>query len=148
MSDREEVLRIHALLQNGKHPSQQRLESFNSISFADVALDWDAMGAIKAHVTVVVDEGVLRIPDVWIHRDQAGKVGVSFPGVSFRIATYEGYTLSEEAKTVCDNLADELLPKARPMGALGVNEMRVPQSALRSARSRARRHHFEWRRES
>ncbi len=63
VSDREEVLRIHALFQNGKHPSQQRLESFHSISFADVDLDWDGMGAVLAYVTVVVDEGVRRIPD-------------------------------------------------------------------------------------
>jgi hypothetical protein len=54
----EKVLGIHALFQNGKHPSQQRLESFNSVSFADVDLDWDGMGALEAYVTVVADEGV------------------------------------------------------------------------------------------
>jgi hypothetical protein len=105
------VLDKYQSLAEGRHLDQVKVGSVNSIRFTDIKLAEDGLGA-KA--TLFIDD--LKIPNVSISRDEAGTAKFSLPGISFRIITFRGYFLPLNVETAIRQLADQILPQAKPLG--------------------------------
>ena len=101
----------HKALATGAHPDQVKVGPVNSIRFADIELAEDGLGA-KA--TLHLDG--IEIRHVSISRDEAGTAKFSLPAISFRIKTYRGYFLPLNVEKAIRQLADQILPLAKPLG--------------------------------
>jgi hypothetical protein len=109
--ERLSVLDKHQSLAEGTHPDQIKVGLVNSIRFTNIKLSEDGLGA-KA--TLFLDD--LKIRNVTISRDEAGTAKFSLPGISFRLITYRAWFLPENVEAAILQLADQILPPAKPLG--------------------------------
>ena len=109
--DRLLVLSKHHSLAEGTHPDQIRVGPVNSINFTDIKLAEDGLGA-KA--TLFLDD--LEIWHVSISRDEAGAAKIMLPVLPFRVRTYRTYFLPVNVEVAIRQLADQILPPAKPLG--------------------------------
>jgi hypothetical protein len=109
--ERLSVLNRHQSLAAGAHPDQVKVGLVNSIRFTYIKLAEDGLGA-KA--TLLLDD--LEIRNVSVSRDEAGSSKFSLPGMSFRVMTYPVWILPGNVETAIRQLADQILPPAKPLG--------------------------------
>jgi hypothetical protein len=105
------VLNRHQALAVGTHQDQVKVGSVNTIRLTKIKLAEDGLGA---KVTLLLDD--LKIQNVSIFRDEAGTAQFSLPGISFRVMTYRAWFLPENVEAAIRQLADQVLPPAKPLG--------------------------------
>ena len=109
--ERHFVLDKHQSLAEGTHSGQVRFGAVQTIHFTDIQLAEDGL---SAKTTLFLDD--FAIPHVSISRDEAGTAKFALPGISFRVMTYRGYFLPLKVEVAIRQLADQMLPVAKPLG--------------------------------
>jgi hypothetical protein len=109
--ERHFVLNNHQSLAEGTHSDQFRIGAVQAVHFTDVQLAEDGL---SARTTLLLDD--FAVPHVSISRDEAGKAKFRLPSISFRIMTYRGYFLPLNVEDAIRQLADQILPPAKPLG--------------------------------
>ena len=109
--ERLAVITRHQSLSSGTHPDQVRIRSVNAIRFSNIGLAEDGL---SARANLLLDD--FKITNVSIFRDEAGSAKFSLPGISFRVITYPAWILPGNVETAIWQLADRILPPAKPLG--------------------------------